>query len=99
MKINTCFFYLPVVLDANPPNPPSDSNTGVIIGVVVAALVIIIMVILIVAWFFYRRRPGRENSQEIGEIQNAAYEGDTQPPRLPQVLYSDGDYELRTTRL
>ena len=60
----------------------------------VAALVVIIMAIFIVAWIFYRRKPGNENRQDIGNIQNAAYVGDNQPERgLPQVPYSDSDYE------
>ncbi len=77
------------------PSSSSDSNIGVIIGVVAAAVVVIVAVILIVAWFFYRRKPGREKREDIGNIQNAAYEGDTHPQgrRLPQVPYSDTGYE------
>ena len=83
------------MLDPGSPNPSSsDINTGVIIGVVVAAFVVIIAVILIVAWIFYRRKSRKENRQDIGNIQNAAYVGDNQPQRrLPQVPYSDSGYE------
>ena len=59
-----------------------------------AAFVVIIAVILIVAWIFYRRKSRKENRQDIGNIQNAAYVGDNQPQRrLPQVPYSDSGYE------
>ena len=59
-----------------------------------AALVVIIVVILIVTWILYRRKTGQENREDIGNIQNAAYEGATQPKRrLPQVPHSDSDYE------
>ena len=59
-----------------------------------AGLVVIITVILIVVWIFYRRKPGKERAQDIGDIQNAAYVGDTQPQRaLPQVPCSESDYE------
>ena len=59
-----------------------------------AALVVIIAVILKVAWIFYRRKSRNENRQDIGNIQNAAYMGDTQTrSRASQVQYSEGGYE------
>ena len=80
-------------------NPTSSSySIGIITSIVVAAMVVIIVVILIVCWFLYRRKPGRkranENTQNINNIKNPAYEGD--PPvqrRLPQVPSSNSDYE------
>jgi hypothetical protein len=66
----------------------------VIIGAVVAAVVVLITVILIVACLLYRRKPQNENARDTGNIQNAAYEGDTQTDRrLPEIPYSDRDYE------
>ncbi|CAB4043155.1 Hypothetical predicted protein, partial [Paramuricea clavata] len=75
-------------------NPSSNLNTGAIIGALVAALIVLITVVLIVACFLYRRIARKENTQDIGNIQNAAYEGDTQPAdrRLPEIPYSDTDY-------
>ena len=54
--------------------------------------------ILIVGWFLYRRKPERnranENTENIANIKNTAYEGDTQAHRrLPQVPYSNSGYE------
>ena len=80
-------------------NPTSSGNNiGVIIGAVVAAMVVIIVVILVVCWFLYRRKPGKkranENTQNINNIKNAAYEGDTPVQRrLPQVPSSNSGYE------
>ena len=80
-------------------NPTSSGNNiGVIIGIVVAAMVVIIVVILIVCWFLYRRKPGRkranENTQNINNINNPAYEGDTPVQRrFPQVPSSNNHYE------
>ena len=71
-------------------NPTSSGNNiGVIIGIVVAA-----MVVIIVCWFLYRRKPGRkranENTQNINNINNPAYEGDTPVQRrFPQVPSSN----------
>ena len=53
---------------------------------------------LLICWFLYRRKPGRrranENTQNINNIKNAAYEGDTPVQRrLPQVSSSNSDYE------
>ena len=53
---------------------------------------------LLICWFLYRRKPGRrranENTQNINNIKNAAYEGDTPVQRrLPQVPSSNSDYE------
>ena len=76
------------------PTPSSNSNTGVIIGAVVAALVVIVTVILISVCILYRRKPGKDDMGDIGNIQNAAYEGDTQTDRkLPEIPYSDSNYE------
>ena len=82
-------------LHAGSPYPSSsDINTSVIVGVVVAALVVIITAVLIIAWIFYRRKPGNENRQDIGNIQNASYMGDTQTERRSsQVSNSEGGYE------
>ena len=84
--------------DPGPGSSSSGNNIGVIIGIVVAAMVVIIVVILIVCWFLYRRKPARkranENTQNINNIKNAAYEGGTSVQRrLPQVPSSDSDYE------
>ncbi|CAB4041834.1 Hypothetical predicted protein [Paramuricea clavata] len=76
------------------PTSSSNSNTGVIIGAVVAAVVVLITVILIVACLLYRRKPQNENTQDTGNIQNAAYEGDTQTDRsLPEIPQAHRDYE------
>ena len=62
-----------------------------IIGAVVPAVVVLIMV---VACLLYRRKPKNENTRDTGNIQNAAYEGDTQTDRrLPEIPHSDRDYE------
>ena len=80
-------------------NPTSSGNNiGVIIGIVVAAMVVIIVVMLIVCWFLYRKKPGRkranENTQNINNINNPAYEGDTPVQRrFPQVPSSNNHYE------
>ena len=90
--ITLCIY---IALDSGSSNPSSssDNNIGVIIGVVVAALVVIIAVIVIVACIFYRRKPSSEKQQDVSNIRNAAYEGDTQlQRRLPQVPYSDSGY-------
>jgi hypothetical protein len=92
LYITLCIY---IALDPGSSNPSSssDNNIGVIIGVVVAALVVIIAVIVIVACIFYRWKSSREKQQDVGNIQNAAYE-DTQPQRrLPQMPSSDDDYE------
>ena len=79
------------------PDPDSlDNNIAVILGVVVAVLVVIIAVIVIVGCIFYRRITRIVKKQDIGNIQNPAYDGDrdTQPQRrLPQIPYSDRGYE------
>ncbi len=77
------------------PDPTSspNNNTAVIVGAVVSAVVVLITVIVIIACILYRRIPKRESAREIGNIQNAAYDGDTQPDRrLPQVPNSESDY-------
>ena len=73
----------------------SSSNTGIIIGAVMATVVFILAVMLIIICFRYRRVPERENTRDVGNIQNTAYEGDTQPDReLPQRPRStDRQYE------
>ena len=84
-------------LDPGPPAPTSstNNNTGVIIGAVVVAVVVIVTVILIVACFLHRRISRREHIPDVGNIQNAAYEGDTQPHgrRLSQVPSSESGFE------
>jgi hypothetical protein len=45
---------------------------------------------VILGCFLYRRKPGKRNTPDIGNIQNTAYEGDTQRNmELPQVSDSD----------
>jgi hypothetical protein len=58
-------------------------------------MVVLVTVILIVACFLYRRISRREHTRDVGNIQNAAYEGDTQPHgrRLSQVSYSESGFE------
>lgn len=76
----------------------SSSNTGIIIGAVMATVVLILMVILIIVCFRYRRTPERESTRDVSNIQNTAYEGDTQPDReLPQIPHkTDSEYEEPT---
>ena len=59
------------------------------------ATVFLILVILIIICFRYRRTFERESTQDVGNIQNAAYNGDTQPDReLPQIPHNnDSVYE------
>ena len=73
----------------------SSSYTGIIVGVVMATVVLILAVMLIIICFRYRRILERENTRDFGNIQNTAYEGDTQPDReLPQIPHNtDREYE------
>ncbi|CAB4021986.1 Hypothetical predicted protein, partial [Paramuricea clavata] len=73
------------------PTSSSNANTGVVIGAVMAAVVVLI-VILIVACLLYRRKRKNENTPDTGNIQNAAFEGDTQP-RKPSSEIPYSDYE------
>ena len=62
-----------------------------------AAVVVLVTVILIVAWFLYRRTPPRDKEQNIGEVQNPAYVGESQRNRrLPQVPHFESGYEEPT---
>ncbi|XP_028399469.1 uncharacterized protein LOC114522887 [Dendronephthya gigantea] len=86
-------------LDPGSSNPSSspDSDTGVIIGAVVAAVVVLVTVIVIVACFRYRRMSPRDKEQNIGEIKNPAFDGETQQrEELPSVPKSESDYEEPT---
>ena len=57
-----------------------------------AVVVLVIFVILVI--FLYRRTPSQDKGRNISEIQNPAYEGETQLSRkLPQVPYSESGYE------
>ncbi|CAB3988513.1 Hypothetical predicted protein [Paramuricea clavata] len=80
--------------DLSNPTSSSNLNTGAVIGAVVAALVVFITVIVILTRVIYRRKPRRESTGDIGNIQNAAYEGDIYTDRrLPHVPDSDSHYE------
>ena len=73
----------------------SSSNNGIIVGAVMATVVLILAVMLIIICFRYRRTLERENTRDVGNIQNTAYEGDTQPDReLPQIPHNTNrEYE------
>jgi hypothetical protein len=64
----------------------------------VAAVILLVTVILIVARFICRRKEGPDNTRNVGDIQNAAYEGDKQPkkPRIPKKPYSEPVYDEPT---
>ena len=83
------------MLDPAASTSTSSSNTGVVIGAVVAAVVVIVTVILTSVCILYRRKPSNENTQDVVNIKNAAYEGDIEPDekRLPQLPHSDRSYE------
>jgi negative regulator of sigma E activity len=54
------------------------------------AAVVVLIVILIFACLLYRRKQKKENTPDTGNIQNAAFEGDTQPGKpSSEIPYSD----------
>ena len=56
--------------------------------------VLILSVTLIATCFRYRQILQKQNTADIGNIQNAVYEGDIQLHRkLPHTPHTDGDYE------
>ncbi|CAB4011972.1 microneme MIC12 [Paramuricea clavata] len=75
-----------------------EKSIGIIIGVSVAAVIVLVTVILIVARFICRRKEGPDNTRNIGDIQNAAYEGDKQPkrPKMPKKPHSEHVYDEPT---
>ena len=87
------------MIDTGSSNPSSSSNnkTGVIIGAVVAAVVVLVTIIFIVACFLYRRMLSlskNDKERNIGEIQNAAFEGESQQNgRLSLEASSESAYE------
>lgn len=75
-------------------HPTSRHNTWMIIGSVTIVVVVIVTILLVVNYVRYRQILQRKNTDDTGNIENAVYEGDTQPDReLPKILHTDGDYE------
>ena len=59
-----------------------------------ATIVLVLTLILLIICFRHRRVLARESTQDVGNIQNIAYEGDTQPEReLPQIPDTSSEYE------
>ena len=57
-----------------------------------ATIVLVLTLILLIICFRHRRV--LESTRDVGNIQNAAYEGDTQPEReLPQIPGTSSEYE------
>ena len=70
----------------------SSSDIAIIIGAVSATIVLVLTLILLIICFRHRRV--LESTRDVGNIQNAAYEGDTQPEKeLPQIPGTGNEYE------
>ena len=91
ISIYTIIFTTNIIGSSDP--KPSNNNTGVIVGGVMAVLVVIVTVVLIVTCFRYRQVLKKENYGDVGRIQNAVYDEDTQLDTLPQAHHTDGDHE------